>query len=760
MWWIIGIIFFVGVIWLIVQGIRNGVKKFNTSSSARVKYFLFMLILFYAHGMNFGFSWIVALFLFSPFLLRFYKNLKNNLGNGLIKNQIKEWESQHAPRFSYSEIYKMFDGVPESIAKTDANTQIYFGETIPYGRANNFLNYFEKSIELEEVLYYSPKRSLEDEELREYGMIVTLGGIYLSNQYLLDSKKREYGVDLFDIRFKGLFVTNLHEDILTLIYNDLSGVRLRRGECSIPLEVIDELCKFLINNRFTLSLLKENISDDTISDGINYKNALKEIEETFSKNQNESYSNDILTNAGTVGAMHSMAGQYGELKNLMNGRQGHGYGAEYGNNTMDKLRGKSVQNAGQKLVNGRQVKNGADRIVNGVEIQTKYCRSASSTLGEIIDHDRLRYWNSEGKPMRIEVPREQYKKVVNDLQRKIDNGEIKDLPKGTKATKIIAKGLLTYLESQRVAKGGTIEGLVVDTANGVITCAYAGGISALMNFATNIWAGASLEDSIASSVKVSAKVMGRGTAIYVLSMQLSRKEFVNYFKGHTLDGILNGTGYSTILNPAYIASEKLARDIKGSTLARSTLGNKLQLQKIDGKMVISSGVMFAFTFGPDIARTMVGRISTKQLFKNATTSSAAIAGAAIGNTFMPVVGAVVGGAVGGFIAKSVLDEFIEDDAKEMFQVLKEEFIDCVMLMNLKKEEFAEMLSMTMGNPELPHVLRDMYASQNVRNYARENLVEEAAVIILGKRKRITADMMDEAMNKYIEAEYTLTKELA
>ena len=55
-------------------------------------------------------------------------------------------------------------------------------------------------------------------------------------------------------------------------------------------------------------------------------------------------------------------------------------------------------------------------------------------------------------------------------------------------------------------------------------------------------------------------------------------------------------------------------------------------------MVIANGMMIVVSYGPDIAMALVGRISLKQLFKNAGITTASVAGAAIGNTILPVVG--------------------------------------------------------------------------------------------------------------------------
>ena len=51
-----------------------------------------------------------------------------------------------------------------------------------------------------------------------------------------------------------------------------------------------------------------------------------------------------------------------------NGRQGHGYAAEQGNNLYDTINGRNAE-----ILGDDNAKNGPDRIVDGQLIQTKYC---------------------------------------------------------------------------------------------------------------------------------------------------------------------------------------------------------------------------------------------------------------------------------------------------------------------------------------------------------------------------------------------------
>ena len=91
-------------------------------------------------------------------------------------------------------------------------------------------------------------------------------------------------MDLFDIRFKGLFHVELGKHGLTMLYNDFTGIRITEGQCSFPLPLLHELCQHLIDNKFTLALLQEKIVDDTIVQGANYVEAIKEEERRFQQN--------------------------------------------------------------------------------------------------------------------------------------------------------------------------------------------------------------------------------------------------------------------------------------------------------------------------------------------------------------------------------------------------------------------------------------------------------------------------------------------
>ena len=246
--------------------------------------------------------------------------------------------------------------------------------------------------------------------------------------------------------------------------------------------------------------------------------------------------------------------------------------------------------------------------------------------------------------------------------------------------------------------------------------------------------------------------MGKGTLIYTLTMQLSRKEVAIALAGKvfTADGI--SQGYKAVANPIYTASENLAAKIAGSNLAKSQVGQKLGLEAINGRQIIGGTVTVAVVFGPDIVRTLQGKISTKQLFKNSAVAAAGMAGAATAQAAIPipVVPAIVGGAVAGIAAKKTLDLFIEDDAKEMFRILKEEFIDMTMLTGLSAEEFDEVSKLTVGNKKISKMLQKMFQADDRRLYARIEIMQVAIFEVTQKRSLITRKEYEQGLLELIE----------
>ena len=344
------------------------------------------------------------------------------------------------------------------------------------------------------------------------------------------------------------------------------------------------------------------------------------------------------------------------------------------------------------------------------------------------------------------------------MQKRIDSGQVPNVSHGEDARNYVRKGFFTYEQSFNIARAGTIESLSVDALSGAVCCAAAAGVTSVIVFALAVWRGSSPKEAAKQCLGTSLAIMGKGTLIYTLTMQLSRKEVAVPFAGKvfTADGI--SQGYKAVENPIYTASEKLATKIAESNLARSTVGQKMKLEAMDTKRVVGGAVTVAVVFGPDIVRTMQGKISTKQLFKNSAVAAAGMSGAAAAQAAMPtfpVVPAIVGGAVAGIAAKKTLDMFIEDDAKEMFRILKEEFIDMTMLLGLSIEEFEEVSMLTVRSKKLSKMLQKMFCSDNRRQYARSEIMQTAILDVTKKRSRISKNDYEKGLTELLSEEYSI-----
>ena len=168
--------------------------------------------------------------------------------------------------------------------------------------------------------------------------------------------------------------------------------------------------------------------------------------------------------------------------------------------------------------------------------------------------------------------------------------------------------------------------------------------------------------------------------------------------------------------------------------------------------VITAGATVVILSSFDIANIFQGRISGKQLFKNLANTATTVAGgtggwiggAAVGSAILPGIGTIVGGLVGSVVAgaaagkatETVLGNFIEDDADEMVRIIQKEFEKLAKDYLLNQKE-AEKSVDRLGEKLDGSILKDMYASSNRREYAR-NLLVPIIESEVAKRKYVAA----------------------
>lgn len=164
------------------------------------------------------------------------------------------------------------------------------------------------------------------------------------------------------------------------------------------------------------------------------------------------------------------------LRQTSENAKGHGFAAEIMNHENDIFSGKKAQ-----IVGGDCAKNGADRIVDGIKIQTKYYEEANKSIAAAFDKNGFKYLDDNGVPMQIEVPKDQYDKAVQAMEKKFKEGKITQVKNIEEARNLVRQGSVTYGEAKNYAKFCSKESLYFDARNGTIIAMNAIGISFVIN---------------------------------------------------------------------------------------------------------------------------------------------------------------------------------------------------------------------------------------------------------------------------------------
>ena len=457
-----------------------------------------------------------------------------------------------------------------------------------------------------------------------------------------------------------------------------------------------------------------------------------------------------------------------QFQKYHNSRAGHGFAAEDANALNDALHGGHVEKTGLS-----NAKNGADRIVDGVPIQTKYYNTASKTVNSAFDSSGYRYGGQ-----RLEVPADQYEECVTIMKEKIKAGTVYDsngdlITDPNKAEKIIQKGSVTYEQAKNIAKAGNIDSLVFDVKNNIISSSWVGGISFLISFARYKWNGRDTEDAVKAALGDALRSGGIAMLVGIASSQVLRTRSAAAMTVLVRCGIK--PLYKTAIGKPAI--EALARASLGKGIYGAAAVN--HVSKLLRSNVVTSCVTTTLITLPDIYRASISKnISWAQFGQNFGVNVAGVAGgvggwaagaaagAAIGS-IVPILGTAIGGIAGGILGafgggtcasaatKGILDQFIKDDAKEMFELMPPIVEELCMEYLLSEEEansFIEYIKRTVD----ASWLRDMYGAGETMHrrkmFARKRFVEFCDALIR-RRSKVAApsiQLFDKVANNFLE----------
>ena len=383
-----------------------------------------------------------------------------------------------------------------------------------------------------------------------------------------------------------------------------------------------------------------------------------------------------------------------------NPRAGFGLFAEQANNMADKARFKKA-----KVVGGDNAKNGPDRLVNGVRIQTKYYATGRRSVEATFDNKgtgNYRYYNPDGTPMKLEVPKGQYDSAVKTFKKKIVDGKVPGVSNPSEAERIIVEGHYTYEQSIRISKAGTIDSLYYDLKTGTVATTCVFGISFLIN------------------------------------------SYICYRKNHNhkeavIEGLIAGGKAGALTMSTHVLVSQLSRT--------SFFSNIMTKQLIKSGAVNAIGGFAVFSI-PETYNYATKKISRAQYIANLAVLSGSIiggtAGAYLGSSIAGVAGGVIGGmtfgAAAGIGVSKIADIIYESDVKRLTRLFNAILLNMINEYLLEENEIDELIGQMnlIPNRKFGNLFKSIQSSNEQVETIKEFLKPYFDTIVNRREKYIPA----------------------
>ena len=407
---------------------------------------------------------------------------------------------------------------------------------------------------------------------------------------------------------------------------------------------------------------------------------IEDDEETyqyFSSNDNIDTLISEVAPVAVAGVKSAESAVFVENKSSIKTPAGHGEMAEEAITMLDKISGLDA-----KVIGRNNAKDSADRIIeDDTFIQTKYYNSARGSLESSFNSETglYRYMN-DGQPMQLEVPSDQYDKVLEMFKKKIADGKVQGVTDLSEAAKIVKKGRLTYKQAVNLTKAGTIKSLTYDALTGAVMCSCVFGITFISTTFMTFRETNDIKEAIGAGTMAGIKVFGISFAQHIVVSQIARTSLANTLIAPSTFVVQNlGTGASTTIVNGI-------RALSGKSALHGVAATK-HLAKIIRSNVLTSAISFAVFSVPHTYNLVLKKISASQYAKNitvlaggvvagaggsiaagvATAKIAGVAGTAVApgvGTAIGIAGGFIGGAVGAKTASTVGDILVEDDIEK------------------------------------------------------------------------------------------------
>lgn len=345
---------------------------------------------------------------------------------------------------------------------------------------------------------------------------------------------------------------------------------------------------------------------------------------------------------GVAALQSAQSAVFVEQKASINTPAGHGEMAEEAITLADRFLGLDATVVGRD-----NAKDGADRVVNEIFIQTKYYNSARGSLEACFrPEDGMYRYMKDGQPMQLEVPKDQYERVLQGFERKIEQGKVPGVTDPKEARKIVRKGRLTYNQAVNLTKPGTIESLTYDAMTGAVMCSCAFGITFVATVFLTWRKTGDIKQAVKAGMSAGIQVFGISFVQHMVVSQIARTGLANALLAPS-QYVVGKIGYqasATIVNGIRALSGKGA--IYGAAASK-------HLAKILRSNVITSALTFAVFSIPETYNLASKKISAAQYTKNMTVLLGSIAGGAGGAVVAGIAAAKIAGAAGTAVAPGV-----------------------------------------------------------------------------------------------------------
>lgn len=345
---------------------------------------------------------------------------------------------------------------------------------------------------------------------------------------------------------------------------------------------------------------------------------------------------------GVAALQSAQSAVFVEQKASINTPAGHGEMAEEAITLVDRFLGLDATVVGRD-----NAKDGADRVVNEIFIQTKYYNSARGSLEACFrPEDGMYRYMKDGQPMQLEVPKDQYERVLQGFERKIEQGKVPGVTDPKEARKIVRKGRLTYNQAVNLTKPGTIESLTYDAMTGAVMCSCAFGITFVATVFLTWRKTGDIKQAVKAGMSAGVQVFGISFVQHMVVSQIARTGLANALLAPSqyVVGKLGYQASATIVNGIRALSGKGA--IYGAAASK-------HLAKILRSNVITSALTFAVFSIPETYNLASKKISAAQYTKNMTVLLGSIAGGAGGAVVAGIAAAKIAGAAGTAVAPGV-----------------------------------------------------------------------------------------------------------